>query len=131
MSAQYYSKHGTIARRPEDLYMGFTDMRNLLQALPEDKKEGVTADFDSIRATVQGFTIGVRVFERHPYDRISIKDDGAPFNFNVILHFDDAGEGKTDFSMEVDADLNLMMQMMLGKKIKEGMDKLVDELASR
>lgn len=132
MAAQYNSKHGIISHPKEELYMGFTDMRNLLAALPEDKKEGVTADFDSVKATVQGFTIGVRVFERHPYDRISLKDDGAPFHFTVTFHFDQAPEpGKTDFSIEVEADLNLMMKAMLGGKIKEGLDKIVDGLASR
>ena len=59
MATQYTSKHGIVSRPPYELYLSFSDMRNFLQMLPEDKKQGVTADFDSIDATVQGFHIGV------------------------------------------------------------------------
>ena len=129
MPAEYTSKHGTVARAPGELYMMFTDMRNFVQMLPADKREGVEADFDTIRATVQGFSIGVRVVDRTPYSRIEFKDDGAPFHFNVVLHFDPAEDPfKTDFWIEVSADLNFMMKMVLGNKIKEGLDKVIDAL---
>ena len=50
MSAQYSSKHGIVSRQPAEIYMAFTDMRNFLAMLPEDKKQGVTADYDTISA---------------------------------------------------------------------------------
>jgi len=34
--------------------------------------------------------------------------------------------GKTDFSITVEADLNLVMKAMLGGKIQSGLDKIVD-----
>ncbi len=37
---------------------------------------------------------------------------------------------KTDFSIELSADLNLMMKMMLGSKLQEGLDRMVDGLAA-
>ena len=129
MSAQYSSKHGIVPRPQAELYMAFTDMRSFLAMLPEDKKEGVTADFDTISATVQGFTIGVKVTRREPYNYIELQDNGAPFHFMVSLHFDQADDpGKTDFHIDLLADLNLMMKMMLGGKIKSGLDKVVDGL---
>lgn len=128
MSAQYTSKHGIVKKQPAELYMGFCDMRNFKQMLPPDKQEGITADFDSIQATVQGFPIGIKVFQRNPYSQITLQDDGAPFNFYIYLHFDATNDGNTDFSIEVEADLNLMMKAMLGNKIKEALDKIVDSL---
>ena len=86
------SKHGTVSRQPYELYMSFTDMRNFLQMLPADRKEGVQADFDTITATVQGFNIGVKVHERVPYSRIELVDYGAPFAFHIVLHFEPATE---------------------------------------
>jgi hypothetical protein len=70
--------------------------------------------------------------ERTPYSRIDFIDDGAPFQFNGSLHFDAAASDpyKTDFYIEFSADLNLMMKMLLGKKLKEGMDKVVDALVA-
>ena len=129
MPAEYTSKHGTVAKAPAELFMFFTDMRNFVQMLPEDKRESVQADYDTLQVTVQGFHIGIRVQDRTPYSRIEVKDDGAPFHFNVVFHFDPADDPfKTDFWIEVSADLNFMMKMMLGNKIKEGLDKVVEAM---
>ena len=126
---EYESKHGIVSKQNYELYMSFTDMRNFLAMLPEDKKQGVTADMDSISASVQGFQVGVKVVERVPYSRISFEDDGAPFRFNVDLCFDPASEpGKTDFHIRAGADLNLMMKAFLGPRIKESLDKSVDSI---
>ncbi len=129
---EYNSKQAYVSRPPYQLYMSFVDMRNFLQFLPEDKKQGIEADYDHLSATVQGFRIGVLVHERVPYSRISVVDDGsAPFAFKVDLHFD-AGThpGETLFWIGVEADLNFMMKMMLGSRIQEGIDKVVDGLAA-
>ena len=80
-------------------------------------------------ATVQGFTIGVKVTRREPYNYIELQDDGAPFKFMVSLHFDPADDPlKCDFHIDLLADLNLMMKMMIGNRIQEGLDKIVDGL---
>jgi len=124
------SKHGTVSRQPYELYMSFVDMRNFLAMLPADKKEGIQADYDTLTATVQGFNIGVKVHDRAPYSRIELVDYGAPFAFHIELHFDPApGDPyKTDFWVKVEADLNLMMKMMLGGKIRDGLNRIVDGL---
>lgn len=129
MAAEYKSKHGSVHKSRAELYMAFVDMRNFVQMLPDDKKESIKADYDTIEATVQGFTIGVRVARREPYSLIEFKDNNAPFEFNVIFHFDeDISPARTDFWIEVSAELNMMMKMMLGGKIKEGLDKIVDAM---
>lgn len=130
MSAQFNSKHGLISRSPEELYMSFTDLGNFARMAPAEYRDKITADYDTLTATVQGFTIGVKVTNRVPYSLIEIEDNDAPFHFKVGIHFDRASEpGKTDFFLEAEANLNLMMKAMLGGKIKEGLDKLVDGLA--
>ena len=125
------SKRAVVSKAPYELYMLFVDMRNFVQMLPEDKKEGIEADFDSLHATVQGFSIGVKVLDRVPYSKVVYEDDGAPFKFNLTLHFDPASDPyKTDFHICLDADLNFMMKTLLGSKLKEGLDKIVDGLVA-
>ena len=129
MAVQIKSKRAVVSKAPYELYMGFTDMRNFVQLLPEDKKEGVEADYDWIHAQVQGFNIGGKVTERVPYSKICYADDGAPFKFGLTLHFGPAHDPyKTDFQIVVDADLNFMMKAILGSKIKDALDKVVDSL---
>jgi len=129
--AQFNSKHGIVSRSQQELYMSFVDMRNFAAMIPEDKKSMVQADYDTLSATVQNFTISVKVSGRVPYSLIQLQDVNAPFHFGISIHFDEAGiPGKTDFSIEVDADLNLMMKMMLGSKISDALDKIVDGLVA-
>ena len=102
-----------------------------MQFLPEDKKEGVTADYDSIHATVQGFNIGVKVADRVPYSKLEFQDDGAPFQFKLKMHFDPASDPyKTEFQIILDAELNMMMKMLLGSKLQKAMDQMVDGLVA-
>ena len=131
------SKHGIVSRQPYEMYMSFVDLQNFQRMLPEDKKDMITADYDTLTATmdtltatVQGFNIGVKVHQRVPYSRIELVDYGAPFAFHIVLHFEPAQEDpyKTDFWINVEADLNLMMKMMLSGKVKEALDKVVDGL---
>ncbi len=124
----YNSKHGTVSKSPAELYMAFADMRNFVNLLPEDKAKDVTAEYDSLKATVQGFAIGVKVTGRTPYSRIELQGDQAPFDFSITLNFDDMGPYKTDFSIVVEVELNFMMKMMLGDKIQKALDKIVDAL---
>lgn len=132
MATEIKSRHATVSKAPSSLYMEFVDMSRFVQFLPEDKKKDVTADYDSLKATVQGFSVGVRITERTPYSRIRFNDDGAPFRFTVTMCFDaiESEPYKTDFHIELSAELNMMMKMMLGSRLQEGLDKMVDAIAA-
>lgn len=125
----FSSKHGIVRKTPAELYMGFADMRNFIAMLPEDKRDDITADYDTLNATVQGFSIGVKVKERIPYSKIVLVDNGAPFGFSVNFNFEPSDAHFTDFSIDVEADLNFMMKTLLAPKIREALDKVVDTLA--
>ena len=125
----YKSKNAVVSKAPYELYMAFVDMRNFVNMLPEDKKEGVTADYDSLHAEVQGFNIGVKVADRVQNSKIEFADDGAPFQFRLAMHIDPASDPyKTDYHITLDADLNFMMKTLLGSKILKALDKVVDSL---
>jgi hypothetical protein len=80
---------------------------------------------------VQGFSIGVKVVDRTPYSKIEFADDGAPFQFRLKMHFDAASDPyRTDFQICLDADLNFMMKTLLGGKLKDALDKVVDGLVA-
>ena len=130
MTAHYTSKHGHVDKRPEELFLAFTDMRNFAQMVPQDKvKAEITADFDNLTATVQGFRIGVRVDDRQPYQLIRISSFESPVEFVAVLHFQPSQlPGRTDFWIDLDANLNFMMKTMLGGKLQQVIDKMVDSL---
>ncbi|MCR4859656.1 MAG: hypothetical protein K5910_03215 [Bacteroidales bacterium] len=130
MTAHYTSKHGQVAKRPEELYMAFTDLRNFAQMVPQGKFQAdIQADFDNLSVVVQGFKIGVRVDEREPYRLIRLGSSESPVEFVGVLHFEPSSiPGRTDFWIDLDANINFMMKTMLGNKVQEAMDKMVDGL---
>ncbi|MBQ3207976.1 MAG: hypothetical protein IJB38_08250 [Bacteroidales bacterium] len=131
MGVQIKSKRAVVSKAPYELYMVFTDMSNFVRFLPEERKADVTADYDSLHATVQGFNIGVRISSRTPYSRIDFADDGAPFKFALSMHFEPASDPyKTDYQICLDADLNFMMKTLLGSKLQDALDKVVDAIAA-
>ncbi len=110
--------------------MAFTDLRNFAQMVPAGKVQAdIQADFDTLSVTVQGFKIGVRVDEREPYRLIRLGSTDSPVEFVGVLHFEPSAlPGRTDFWIDLDANLNFMMKMMLGDKVQQAMDKMVDGL---
>ena len=130
MTAHYTSKHGQVAKLPEELFMAFTDLRNFAQMVPAGKVQAdIQADFDTLSVTVQGFKIGVRVDEREPYRLIRLGSTDSPVEFVGVLHFEPSAlPERTDFWIDLDANLNFMMKMMLGDKVQQAMDKMVDGL---
>lgn len=130
MTAHYTSKHGQVAKRPEELYMAFTDLRNFAQMVPAAQMQAeIKADYDNLSVVVQGFRISVRVDERQPYSLIRLGSAESPVEFVGVLHFEPSVEpGRTDFWIDLDANLNFMMKTMLGNKLQQALDKMVDGL---
>lgn len=109
--------------------MAFCDMRNFSRMVPGQAQAEVTADYDNLSVLVQGFRIAVRVDDRVPYSLIRIGSAESPVEFVAVLHFDRTDiPGKTDFSIELDANLNFMMKSLLGNKVQTALDKAVDTL---
>ena len=130
MNKKVSSKHTVIERRPYEIYMAFTDMRNFVNFLPEDKKAGIVADFDSVSGTFYGMSLGVKVVSRVPYSEICFESTESPMPFSFSLHFDKGpDDASTDFHIELDTQLNAMMNMMIGGKLQGAVDKIADALA--
>lgn len=131
MASTYESKHGIVSKSPEELFMVFTDLRNFTSMLPANMKNDVTADYDNIAISVQGFKIAIKVDSREPYSCIRFSTTDSPLHFSAAIHFDRTSDPmKTDFWLAVDTELNFMMKAMLGGRIKDALDKVVDGLVA-
>lgn len=110
--------------------MAFTDLRNFAQMVPAGQfKAEIEADYDTLSVVVQGFRVSVRVDEREPYRLIRIGSAESPVEFVGVLHFEpSAVPGRTDFWIDLDANLNFVMKTMLGGKVQAMLDKMVDSL---
>jgi hypothetical protein len=131
-SSKYVGKEILISKSPVGIYNALSDLRNLGSTLPEELKEKATFDKDSIKANVKGISLGLKFDQKIPYSLLSLVDDGeSPFHFKFSFYFVAVGFESTLFHVELDAELNTMLKMMLGGKLQELVDKLSDQIESQ
>ena len=133
MLREVTGKTVTLNRQPIVLYSSFTYLTSLTAAIPDDKRSMLSVTPDTITANVQGFQLGVHIANRVPFSRIEFEHYGqSPFPFYFTMHFDSSNiqEGMTDFHIELKAELNTMMNMMLGGRMQELVDHITDAVAA-
>ncbi|MBQ0005979.1 MAG: hypothetical protein KBS57_01055 [Alistipes sp.] len=130
MSSTHVSGKEIIIAKPIVSVFGlFDDFTRFTGNVPPQYQTAVSAQKDSIRITVKGFSLGVRIRERIPFSYVSLEgDEMAPFPFLVSFHLSPVGLDSTMFHIEVDAELNMMMKMMIGSKLQSAIDKLTDQI---
>ena len=125
----YQGKKVVIPAAPDRVFQMFGDLSAFTRSLPEKYRDSVTATPDSIDGKIQGFNLGIKVVERLPFSKVVLKPSGQfPFDFTLNFLMDSVEETKTEFRIEMDADMNFMMKMMFGGKIQEAIDKITDSL---
>lgn len=128
---EYISKQQQILRPAGQIYAAMSRFDNLTPALA-DKVEEWHADEEHCSFKVKGFTVRLRMSERVEPKHIKIEADeaGAPFDFAFWIQLHEVSQSDTRIRLVLHADLNMMMRMMLGGKIREGLDKAVETLAA-
>lgn len=129
--SEYKSKTVIVDQPQMALFSAFTNPQIVLSALPEDKRQAVTVDGDTITVNYAGFSIAIHLEEKVQFSRVVYKGVDTPFPFSVIFHFDPAPLiTQTTLSIAVDAELNFMMRAMLGPKIQEALDQVVSAISN-
>ena len=76
--------------------------------------------------------MALRIVERVENKHIKISGDagaGVPVDFSFWIQLHEVSESDTRIRMVLHAELNMMMRMMIGGKLQEGLDKAVEGLA--
>ena len=96
-----------------------------------DKIENVVTTEDTCTFLVKGLgEMGVRIVEREEPKLIKLEGDGSvPFNFEVWIQLLDNGPYDTRLRITVEADLNMMMKMLLKGKLEKGINQLAEGLS--
>ena len=130
MTEEIIGKTIVVNKPSYELYSAFSDLRNITAGIPEEYRDKVTAESDSLTFKVQGFELGIKVNQRTPFSRIDFCHNGAaPFPFLFTMFMEPADDHTTYFHLELRAELNMMLKMMLGKKLQEVVDKMTEAIA--
>jgi len=122
---KYTGKEVIVKTPPHILFSVFNDMSRLGTNLPEELKDSVVCGTDFINITKGGFTLGIRRGECVPFSKVVLDSiESSPIDFELTFHLTPEGAGSSRVTVELDAELNMMMKMMIGGKLQEAVDKM-------
>ena len=127
---KYESKQQQIRRSAEQIYTALASFNNFTPMI-QDKVEEWSAEDDHCSFKVKGMTVRLRMVEREPNTLITIQgDDVNPIDFTFWLHLKEVAPYDTRMRIVVHAELNMMMRMMIGKKLQGAVDQMAEAIAA-
>lgn len=130
--SKHTSKIGKVNKSDELIYNFLTDFNNLKSIVPQDKVKDFEATEDTCKFNIDKVgQAGLKIIEKEPHKLIKITSDGkSPFSFFFWIQLKpiEDSENTTAIRLTIDANLNPMMKMMVGKHLQKGIDGLVDQL---
>jgi len=89
--------------------------------------ENFSADRDSCRFTISPIgEIGLRIVEREDLKTIKLTNDGGPMSFTIWIQVLPVSSVASKIRLTIHTELNMMMKMMVGKKLKQGINQVAE-----
>lgn len=128
---EYISKQQQIFRSAAEIFPLISNF-SLLTPAVADKVEEWQATEDSCSFKVKGFTVGLRIVEKEQGRFVKITGDGGsvPIDFLFWIQLHEVTERDTRIRLVLHAELNMMMRMMVGNKLQQGLDQAVEGFAA-
>lgn len=133
---KYTSKQVQIYRPEELIYRALSNFEHFTPILA-DKVEAWEATEERCSFRAKGFTVGLKMVEKEPNSLIKITGDeevGAPIPMTFWIQMketetSDPEQPDTRLRIVLDVELNMMMKMMIGKKLQGAVDQIADQIA--
>jgi carbon monoxide dehydrogenase subunit G len=117
---------------PAALIYPLISRMDLFSPALQGKVEEWEATPDSCSFKVKGMKLALKVAERveNKHVKIVSGEGGIPVDFAFWVQLKEVAPNDTRIRMVLHAELNMMMKMMIGSKIQEGLDQAVVGLAT-
>ena len=126
---KYVSKQVVINKPDHLVFSALSDFNNLTPVL-KDRVEDWCVEGDVCSFKVKGFGAKMRIVEREEHKLIKITgDDGSPIEFYFWIQIKGVAQDDTRLRLTVHVKLNMMLKMMLGKKLETGIDTMAERIA--
>lgn len=106
-------------------------LSKISEQVPQIQISDFESDADSCRFQVSGMgQAEIRIVEREPFKTIKINSTGSmPVSIVLWVQLLPVTDNETKLRLTLDADMNMMLKMFVGKKLEEGVNRLADLLA--
>lgn len=124
-----FTSKTTINKSPADVYSFLSDLNNHQQLMPENIYNW-SSSTDEARFTIQNMAkLALKVSSRKQNEEIIIvPSEDAPFPVELKWNLADAGNGTTDATYTISAELNMMMKMLASGPLQKLADHQTTKL---
>ncbi len=113
-------------------------MQQLGGRVTPEQMEQIAQQVENMQLTTDTLTtdlpmvgnVTLRVVERECSKLVKFEVEGAPMQANLWVQLLPEGEGRCAMKLTLGAELNFLMKQMVGSKLKDGVEKFADMLAS-
>jgi len=107
-------------------------LEKMTEQIPQIKISNFESDADSCRFQIAGMGLAeIRIIEREPLKTIKISSTGSlPISVVFWIQLLPVTAYETKLRLTLDADMSMMIKMMVGKKLEEGINRMADVLAA-
>lgn len=107
-------------------------LSKMTEQIPQIKISNFESDTDSCRFQIAGMGLAeIRIIDREPHKTIKISSSGSmPVSIVFWIQLLPVSAYETKLRLTLDADMSMMIKMMVSKKLEEGINKLADVLAA-
>ncbi len=126
---KYESNEERILRPASEIYPLLSDFTRFTPVVA-DKVDSWQATEDECSFSAKGFKMGLRIVEKRANELVKIETtEGTPLSFTAWIQLVEVAERDTRMRLTLHIELNMMLRMMLGSKLKEGVIQLAHQLA--
>jgi carbon monoxide dehydrogenase subunit G len=124
------SRIGKVVNNDDKVYQFISNFNNFKNFIPADKVSDFESTEDTCNFSVPGIgKAGLRIIEKDPNKLIKItNDETTPLQFNLWIQLKQVAEKDTRVKVTIKPEVNMMMQAVVKKPLKEFVDKLIDQI---
>lgn len=106
-------------------------LSKMTEQIPQIQISNFESDTDSCRFQISGMGLAeIRIIEREPHKTIKVSSSGSlPVSIVFWIQLLPVTAYETKLRLTLDADMSMMIKMLVNKKLEEGINRLADLLA--
>lgn len=112
-------------------YLNSGLIEKITEQVPQIKITDFESDHDSCKFNITGLGVAkINIVNREPFKSIKIESSGGlPLSFTFWIQLLPIDEYQTKIRLTLHADMSMMIKMMAGNKLEEGINQLADTLS--
>jgi len=113
-------------------YLNSGLIEKITEKIPQIKITDFSSDQDSCRFNITGIGLAeIRIVKREPFKTIKVESSGGlPISFTFWIQLMPVDNFQTKMRLTLHVEMSMIIKMMAGSKLEEGIDKLADTLSS-